>query len=398
MKSLSECAYTENMRLILETVYRKEIVTRKALTEITGLSSLTIAKIIKTLLDDGAIMETTPAESEKGRKPLLLAANPDYAYVVGIDIGSYSVKIGAVDFRGGIMEQEITSYDEEQFPVKVMDFEELKRRIAGLIARYGESRLLGIGLGISGLVDYDAQTIVFCPNMQGYNNLPVSRLLAEEFGVPVIVDTSARCMALGEKYFGKNGFEGDLSFVSIGHSIAAGTIIGNHTFRGTSGFAGELGHVKSIQSELVCTCGSRGCIELYATLPLIHDRIIAQLDSYRGYSLLKETYVRAGVLTHADISDAVVAGDKVAIEEMERVISVFCDVLSDYVNLFNPKLLVLGGGFMDLYPFAIYSMADELKKKCLTPSQQNLRLCSSELSVEGAIIGSAMQLIQTRFF
>jgi predicted NBD/HSP70 family sugar kinase len=83
-----------------------------------------------------------------------------------------------------------------------------------------------------------------------------------------MVDTSARCMALGEKYFGKAGFEEDLSFVSVGHSIAVGTIIGQKIFRGSSGFAGELGHVKAIIGDnKVCTCGSYNCIEVYVTLP-----------------------------------------------------------------------------------------------------------------------------------
>jgi predicted NBD/HSP70 family sugar kinase len=205
-------------------------------------------------------------------------------------------------------------------------------------------------------------------------------------------------MALGEKYFGKAGFSGDLSFVSMGHSIAVGTIIGQEIFRGSNGFAGELGHVKAILGDnKVCTCGSYNCIEVYATLPEMKRMLIGKLENFQGYSLLKEKYERAHEISYEDIANAAKTGDKVAIEGLGETIAMLGAVLSDYINLFNPTLVVLGGGFFDLFPFTLPEVEREIQKQCLTPSFRNIQLRFSELSMDGAIIGSAMQLVQRYF-
>jgi predicted NBD/HSP70 family sugar kinase len=393
--------YTGTSRQILELIYNRREVTRKTLSEITGLSSLTVAKIITSLINDGLILETDSVTTEKGRKPLLLSTNPDFAYAIGVDIGAYATKIGAVNFSGSIIEKEIkTLANFFEFPSSIMDFEELCDHIAGLIGKRGTENLLGIGIGITGLVNYVLQTIVFCPNIRGYNNLAISSLLKERFGVPVLVDTSARCMALGERYFGKGYGRGDLSFVSVGHSISAGAIIGRKIFRGSSGFAGELGHVKvAVEGEgnKLCTCGSYNCIEGFITLPEMKQMLVEKLESYKGYSQLKEKYERTKEISYQDIANAVRTGDKVAVEGFGETIEKLSLVLSDYINLFNPASLVLGGGFFDLFPFILPELERELQKQCLTPSFRNVQLFLSELSVDGAIIGSAMQIIEKLF-
>jgi predicted NBD/HSP70 family sugar kinase len=391
--------YTGNFKQILELVYSRRQITRKTIAEITGFSNLTIAKMVTSLIEDGIIIETNPANTSKGRKPLLLSINPEFGYVIGIDIGAYSTKIGIVNFAGGLIDKEIRTISDFEFPSSNMDFKELQKHIAKLIEIHGKEKLLGIGVGITGLVDYKTQTIVFCPNIRGYNNLEISKALEEQFGVPAMVDTSARCMALGEKYFGESGFSGDLSFVSVGHSMAVGIIIGQKIFRGSNGFAGELGHVKAgMRAEMhdnkVCTCGSLNCIEVFITLPEMKKMIAARLEKFQGYSLLKEKYERTKEISYEDIANSASAGDKVAMEGLGETITMLGTVLADYINLFNPTLLVLGGGFFDLFPFVLPDVEQELRKQCLTPSLRNIQLHLSKLSTDGAIIGSAMQLIQ----
>jgi len=391
---------SESTRQILKLIYTRRQITRKDIGEITGFSKLTVAKIITSLINDGVIIETEPLDTEKGRKPLFISPSPDYAYVIGIDIGSYSIKIGVVDFFGGIIEKKIQTVNIADLvsPFSVMSFSELRTHISQLVEKYGTDKLMGIGVGITGLVNSVLQTIVFCPNIIGYNNLAISSVLSEQFKVPVMVDTSARCMALGELYFGNPPYPSDLSFVSVGYSIAVGTIIAGKIFRGSNGFAGELGHVKvDLEEHKVCTCGSYNCVEGYVTLPEMKNMIIKKLQGFKGYSLLKEKYERVGEMSYEDMVNAVSIGDKVAVEGFSEAIEKLCIVLADYINLFNPASLVLGGGFFDLFPFVLPELERELQKQCLTPSFRNVQLRLSELSIDGAIKGSAMQIIQTAF-
>ncbi|MDR0720197.1 MAG: ROK family transcriptional regulator [Treponema sp.] len=397
--------YTDTSKQIIEIVYTRRQITRKDLAEATGLSSLTVVKNIAALIGDGVIEETETLNTIKGRKPLFLSPNPDYGYVIGIDVGSYSIKMGIVDFSGRIIEKkEVIDEFNSGFPSSILDFSELRSHIAALADKYGAEKLLGIGVGITGLVNNNTQTIVFCPNIRGYNNLAISSALQEQFKVPVLVDTSARCMALGEMFFGggerrrqpPDDASGELSFVSVGHSIAVGTIIGGKIFRGVNGFAGELGHVKAVMGEQkVCTCGSYNCIEGYVTLPEIKNALVGKLNEFRGYSLLKEKIENSGDISYEDMANAVSMGDKVAVECFGETIEKLSIVLADYVNLFNPASLVLGGGFFDMFPFVLPELERELQKQCLTPSLWGIKLGISELSVDGAIKGSAMQIIQT---
>lgn len=389
-----------NSKQILELIYTNRQITRKDLAKLTGLSNLTVAKIITALIKDNVIVETDPLNTEKGRKPLFLSPNPDYAYVIGIDIGSFSVKIGVVDFSGRIIEKKIHTIDvaDSNVPFCVMTFTELQSCIGELTAKYGNEKLLGIGIGITGLVNSVTQTIVFCPNIRGYNNLAIGSVLGEKYKAPIMVDTSARCMALGESYLGETPNLGDISFVSVGYSIAVGTIIGGKIFRGSSGFAGELGHVKtSLGEHKICTCGSYNCIEGFATLPELKTMLIGKLEKFKGYSLLKEKYEHALDISYEDIANAASIGDKVAVEGFGETIEKLSIVLADYINLFNPATLVLGGGFFDLFPFLLPDIERELQKHCLTPSFRNVQLKLSKLSLDGAIKGSAMQIIQSTF-
>jgi predicted NBD/HSP70 family sugar kinase len=391
---------SESKKQILKLVYTRRQITRKDLSEITGFSKLTVAKIITALINDGVIIETEPLNTEKGRKPLFISPCPDYAFVIGIDIGSYSVKIGVVDFSGIIIEKKVQTVNIADMvsPYSVMNFSELRTHINKLVEKYGSDNLMGIGIGITGLVNSISQTIVFCPNIIGFNNLAISSILSDQFKVPVMVDTSARCMALGELYFGNPSNTADLSFVSVGYSIAVGTIIGGKIFRGSNGFAGELGHVKvDLEGHKVCTCGSYNCIEGYVTLPEMKNMIIQKLNGFKGYSVLKEKYERIGEISYEDMVNAVSIGDKVAVEGFSETIEKLSIVLADFINLFNPASLVLGGGFFDLFPFILPELERELQKQCLTPSFRNVQLKLSGLSIDGAIIGSAMQIIQTAF-
>jgi predicted NBD/HSP70 family sugar kinase len=390
--------YTGKSRKILELIYTKKQITRRNLAEILGCSSLTVLNLVKTMLDDGIIIEIDQEMSKMGRKPQLLGINPDYAYVIGIDIGCYSTKIGIINFRGDLIYKEIHSSSNSTAPSSNLDFQKLQAHVEKLIDKYGKDCFLGIGIGITGLVDYKAQTIVYCPNILGYNNLAISKILEERFGLPTVVDTSVRCMALGERYFGDQDYNGNLAFISIGYSIAAGLIIENEIFRGSTGFAGELGHVKAVRdSDQLCTCGSYGCIELYATSPMLKISIIKKLESFRGYSLLKERFDQTKDISYKEIAKAALAGDKIVRETFAEVIVLLGKVLADFINLFNPILLVMGGGFFDIFPFILSPLEQEIKKWCLTPSQHKIQMRCSALSMEGAIIGSAMQITERYF-
>ena len=389
--------YSKNRYRILSIIYREKSVTRSQLVKITGLTILTINKIIKTLLNDRLIVETDFKDIRRGRPPVLISINADYAYVIGVDVGAYSVKLGVIKFNGEILESEIFFTPQPLCcPVEILSFSDLEEKINRLIQKY-DNKIMGIGMGISGMVNHNSSTIEFCPNIKGYDNISLgSKFNANDFSVAV--DTSARCMALAEFFSQPEDETDNLIYVAIGYSIAAGIIIDKKIFRGANGYAGEIGHVKvEYNTDIQCSCGSYGCVENYSTLPMIKDSVISKLSEYNGYSLLNKICEDPNLLTLDDLSRAYQDGDKTTVEAVHEAIDKLGYVLADYVNLVNPSHMILGGGFMDLFPGTLELLKSKIQGNGLTPALKNFTIKKSALGPEGAIYGSALQILCKEF-
>ena len=195
------------------------------------------------------------------------------------------------------------------------------------------------------MVDCRQGRIIFCPNISGWDNIPIVSLLNERFGVPVFLDTSPRCMALAEQWFGVGQDVENQIFASFGYgSIGSGIIIDSRLFRGGSDFAGELGHVQVVSNGFLCTCGNRGCIEGYVTLPMIIDKIKESVSENTGYSPIKFLVDDVKDIDRDIVIKALEQGDKIVNGIIVRAGQYMGEALANMANLFNPDLIVLGGG------------------------------------------------------
>jgi predicted NBD/HSP70 family sugar kinase len=267
--------------------------------------------------------------------------------------------------------------------------------IQSLVDKYGKERFLGIGVGVSGIVSYAEGKVVFCPNIGGMDDLPLRRVIAEKTGLPVLADTSARCMALGERHMGAGFLIDDQIFLSLGYgTIAAGIISGGRLYRGADGFAGEIGHspVAEEPEPERCTCGSRGCLELTATLSMAMIRLERELSDYTGYSVAKNL-MNGGPLTPSILAQAYRAGDRLVCARIDKVSRAVGAALADAVNLLNPRLIVVGGGFAEQLPELVSLIEREIKDRCLILARQNLTVKKSTLGTDAPILGGAMLVI-----
>lgn len=385
-----KCDEPQN-RSVLRLIRRRKGITRVEIAEALQLSLSSVTKYANALVASGVIREIGCRDSTGGRKSVLLGVNPDFALAIGVDIGGSAAKFGVVRLDGSLVEEALYPPQYEKVPIRVMTFGDLQQHIETIIQRYGSERIQAIGIGISGLVDHQKGQVVFCPNLEGWDGVEVARLLQERFGLPVFLDTSARCTALAERWRVADHVLDDLIYITFGQaSIAAGIIIDGKIYRGI-GFAGEFGHIMSGDNGERCTCGNYGCLELYASLAMILEMTGKKILDFQGYSPLQQLIAESGgtQLTAAMMQQALAAGDKQCYEVIRQAGKRIGSALANVLNMFNPGQVILGGRVVELFPSILPIIQDTLRQLALVTIQRDLQLSLSKLDWHGAVIGAA---------
>lgn len=397
MKLPLDIPYSENQKLLLQIIRKQPGLTRAELASKTNFSMRTITMHIAKLILHGVILEGDSLESTGGRKASKIIINPNFSYVLSVDIGTYSVKIGIVRLDGSVLHREIIFTEKLTIPSKIIDLEQLKIKLQELLDQYGKERFLGLGIGISGLVDYESQEVIFCPNIDGWNGVNVEDEFEAQLGIPVLIDTSARCMALAEHHLGIGSGIKNQVFVSVGFGIGAGIIVDSNIFRGANGAAGELGHVFVQDSDFRCSCGKFGCLENFATLPMIKCRIQDALEAFRGFSPLKTAMEDMQDIPVELIAKASEDGDKIVNNILIDTGKLIGISLANLINILNPELIVLSGSVIEYFPLILDEIKRTVKKHSLITTYRDLSIVRSSLGNDCPLIGCAMQLINRYF-
>ena len=391
---------------VLQTIYRRKQVSRKELMKILGLGLTSITKFVGNLITDGIVADSGALESSGGRKTNLLSINPEFGYILGIDIGGYAAKFGVVKMDGTIIEDWYIKVGNNVSSDNDLDTEDITPKnlcsyISDIFKKYNKEQFLSICLGISGLVDHDAGRIVFCPNLKGWDDTNIVEILSSEFGLPVFVDNSARCMALAEQRYGAGQDINNQIFISAGtYSISAAMIINSEIYRGDSGFAGEFGHVMSSDKGEKCSCGNYDCLELTATLMMIKGEIAKNSQDNQLYSPLKRIIqedINIHNLSPEIIKKAIEEGDKLCYSTIYNAGEHIGIALSNILNILNPGAVVFGGSVVEFFPDIIDTVQQTVRNRVLIPIANNIEIKKSVLGWRGAVIGSTLLALEHFF-
>ena len=386
---------TTMKKCVLQIINKHPSITRSELCARTGLSMTSVTKFTSALITDGIVQEQGSLESTGGRKSALLGINSEYSYIMGIDVGGYATKFGVIRMDGTLIaEWFIPSVDEDVMPIRGMMLEDVCKKIEEILNQFGRERFMAICVGVSGMVDNKAGKIIFCPNLGGWDNIQLTDFLRDRFGLPAYLDTSARCMALAEQHFGEGKNSPNQVFISLGsYDIAAAIIIESKMFRGSHGFAGEFGHVMSSDTGVQCTCGNLDCLELSATMKMIMGNIYGKIQSFNGYSPLRQlvpNITRALDISPEMVRRAMEAGDKQCYEVISLAGIRVGTALANMLNTLNPELVLIGGGVIENFPGMLDTIQETVRKRALVTIQHNLDIRQAALGWRGAVIGSAV--------
>ncbi|MCY7580704.1 ROK family transcriptional regulator [Bacillus altitudinis] len=373
-----------NQKLLLNEILHHAPISRAKLSERTGLNKSTVSSQVSTLMKEHLVYEICQGESSGGRRPVLLMFNKRAGYSIGIDVGVDYVNGILTDLEGSMIHDEQLKLPSSTPEVTVRILIELIQQLRSHIpsSPYG---LIGIGICIPGLVDADEQ-IVFTPHSK-WKNVDLKTSLQDTFQVPVFIENEANAGAYGEKIFGAAKHYDHLIYASIGTGIGIGIIINHHLYRGTNGFSGEMGHMTIDFNGPTCSCGNRGCWELYASekalfqslqtdgQPFTYQDIerLAKLNDMKTLNALRNFgfYIGVGLtnVLHTFNPQAVILRNKV-IESEQTVLSVIQDEVSSRMDAqFSSRVELLPSSLGQNAPaLGMTSLVTEAFLRDVTPS------------------------------
>ena len=310
-------------------------------------------------------------------------------YNIGIDIGGTNVKIAIVDSKGKIAFSESASTRAE------MGYEFTIKNIINLIkesltkSEVSINQVGGIGVGCPGQVDSTNGIVRALPNIPGWVNVPLAKILIDEFGLPAKIDNDVRVATLGEYKFGAGrGYE-NLVCITVGTGIGSGIIIDGRLVRGAGLSAGELGHmiVQEHNGE-ICGCGGTGCVEAVASGPAIVKQ--AELYLMTGKSTKFKEIAAGSKITPEIVAEAALQGDGVANRIFERTGYWIGIALSSVVNLLNPEVIIVGGGVAQAGDLLLDPIRETINKRAMKVAAETVKVIPAQLGNSAGVVGASL--------
>ena len=296
-------------------------------------------------------------------------------HYLGIDIGGTAVKLGIVDETGAVLAkaEESVSFDGYRTPILTTV---LKAAQAFLAAQSVPAEsLAGIGVSATGQIDSRKGIVAgTCGNLPNYIGAPIKAELEKTFGLPVTVANDANCMTLGEVWVGGAKGYTDVIGVTLGTGVGGGIMTGGRLLEGARGLGGELGHYRTHALDGVdCTCGAKGCWERYAaTTALVRNAQRAGLGLPDGRAIF----------------EAAAAGDARTLAVVNAWVGEIAQGLAGLVHIFNPQLILIGGGVSAQQELLIDPLAAKVRASIMPAFAEGLELKSAALQNDAGLVGA----------
>lgn len=294
--------------------------------------------------------------------------------IVGIDIGGTMIKYGLISVDGEISAGGEIPTEAEK------GIENLFQKIFGIIEVYPKEELLGIAVSGTGQIDGNIGKVIGGNDIiPGWIGTDLVKMLEKKFSLPAVLENDVNCAALGEKWLGAGKEKKDFVCVTIGTGIGGGIVVNDDILRGDTCVAGEFGHIQIVKNGHECMCGKKGCYERYAST----TALVRMVKEKTGFKLNgKEIFTRER------------AGEPIFKEIVEEWIDYLTDGLSTITYIFNPSLIIIGGGITKQGDYLLNRVNKNLASKIGVNYRKNLSIRFAELGNNAGILGAVYLLLK----
>jgi glucokinase-like ROK family protein len=374
---------------VMRAIRRQGSISRTEISNITGWSKAKASQEIRNLVHKGYLLEIGEGVSQGGRRPQIIRINDQLGYIVGIDIGATSLEIAVADVAGKISHRRLEAADVRMKPEVLLDrcIEIIKDMINALSS--STDRILGIGVGVPGPVNFARGVLVAPPLMPDWENFLIRDYFKQAFPSSfVVVDNDVNIMALGEQRAGDGANIDHFIYVKIGTGIGAGIVSNGKIHRGSDGCAGDIGHICVNKQGPLCSCGNTGCLEAMAAGPAIAAKAMQAAHNGTSPVLGRMLKSNGGFLSPEDVNAACREGDQAALDIIRESGQMVGDVLASLVNFFNPSHIFIGGGISNFGNHLLVSIRRAILKRSLPLATTHLSIMFSRMGPDSGITGA----------
>ena len=313
----------------------------------------------------------------------------DKNFVVGVDVGGQTTKIGVVDARGCVLAQTVIRSDTFGSDAAAY-IKALAEAILGVIKDADkEGQIRGVGVGAPN-GNYYTGTVAFAPNLAWAANGSVefAKMLTDELGgIPVSLTNDANAAAVGEMTYGAARGMKNFIMITLGTGVGSGIVIDGKVVYGHDGFAGELGHTNVVRyNGRTCGCGRTGCLEAYCSAIGVARTAREWLESGEEPSMLRECVN----ITSKDVYDAAKAGDAMALRIFDYTGTLLGRSFADFIAFSAPEAIVLFGGLARSKEFLYEPMLKAMNANVLSIWKDKVKIVFSQLKEsDAAILGAS---------
>jgi glucokinase len=315
-------------------------------------------------------------------------------YSIGVDLGGTNISSAIINRQGEIASSlKIRTLAEKGKEATI------KRIIKAIYNNIAQSTIaaddiIGIGIGAPGPLDIKRGIINFAPNLPGWRDVPLQKILEDEFNMKIVLENDANAAAWGERCFGAGQGVNNLVCFTLGTGIGGGIIIDGKIYHGNNCGAGELGHMTVNKDGPRCNCGNYGCLEAYSSAIGIKNRIKNRIQegikseflNFDGDDQLFKS------LRLKSIFEAARKGDSLTSDIVEEAISYLGIAIANMANILNPEMVILVGGITNEGDKLLIPLRKEVKKRAFYSNYKSLKIVIGKLAGNAGVLGAAALL------
>lgn len=306
---------------------------------------------------------------------------------LGIDFGGTGIKLGLVDVSGRLLKTVRFATPLSHTPEDTATL--IVQQGKALIAEVGRRRIIGVGVGAAGDIDPVSGIIRISPNLN-WRNVPLKRLLARGLSYPITLDNDANVAAWAAYVVeGKRRIK-DLVCITLGTGVGGGIVLEGKLYRGTTGSAGEIGHMTLYPEGAPCACGNRGCLERYVGARAMIEAATRALEAGEKTILRKWVGTDLSKLTPKLIEQAARKKDTLARNLWTEAGERLGIGLATLVNMLNPEWIVLAGGLSRAGGLLTDPTQRVIMKRAFATPARAARLVISKLDQDLGIVGAGL--------
>ncbi|HBL76210.1 MAG: glucokinase [Bacteroidetes bacterium GWF2_42_66] len=354
------------------------------------LSVPTGTKLVNELIETRIIIESGKKETDNGRRPSLYNVDPNYAYCIGAVVLLKGLSFSVYNLKM----DEVYSFEDENFVLE--NTPECLVRVVGFIQEsisdsgIDGSRILGMGMGITGRVN--SQT-GHSYNYFNFLEISLADFLSGKFSFPVHIDNDTRGLGMAEQFFGKAKNIRNAFVVNLSRGLGMAIIANGEIVVGGQGFAGEFGHIQFADSERLCICGKRGCLDTEVSGHALEQNFQQQIAAGEISLLLAKKEISD--TRYEDIIQAALEGDALSISLIHNIGFRLGKALGNMINLLNPGVIIIGGEFVPAKEILIGSVKSGMMYTTLLLPLHSCELMFSSVGANAASKGAAAIVLRS---